>query len=88
MIFYGLDEFLNSVSKPIWVTESGIQGSTKQLAYGQRTWPFLLDSVPNIARIYIYQFTESRPAAQSFGLKNSTFGSSISDLYINLRDRR
>ncbi len=88
ILFFGLADFLNSISKPIWVTESGIQGSTKQLGYGQRTWPFLLDYVPSIERIYIYQFAESSPAPKSFGLKNITAGSSISDLYIHLRDRR
>jgi hypothetical protein len=79
---------MNQINKPIWITESGAQGINSQLAYGQRTWPLLRETVAKIARIYIYQFTESTDAQTTYGLKNLTPGLTVSDLYINLRDRR
>ena len=87
-LFLGIAEFMNQIDKPIWITESGAQGVNSQLAYGQRTWPLLRQEVPKVARIYIYQFTEATSAASTYGLKNLTPGFAISDLYINLRDRR
>jgi hypothetical protein len=87
-LFLGIAEFMNQINKPIWITESGAQGVNSQLAYGQRTWPLLRENVAKIARIYIYQFTESTDAQTTYGLKNLTPGLTVSDLYINLRDRR
>lgn len=84
----GVGDFLNSLTKPIWVTESGAKGINEQLEYVERTWTFLRDSVPGIARFYLYQFTESTPADETYGLRNLTPGLSISDLYIYLRDRQ
>src|SRR5690606_6259339 len=54
----GVREFLRGIGGRVWVTESGRQGVTAQLAYGETAWPFLLEKIPNIERIYIYQFTE------------------------------
>jgi hypothetical protein len=87
VLFGGVADFLNSIPKPLWITESGAQGVYKQLEYAQRIFPFLRDQVPGIDRIYLYQFTESSPAATTYGLKNLTPGLSVSNLYINLRDR-
>ena len=83
----GIASFLTTLQKPIWVTESGQKGTTKQLAYVERTWPYLKSQVPGISRFYFYQFTDSTTADQSYGLKTLTPGKSISDLYIYLRDR-
>jgi hypothetical protein len=83
----GVAEFVNSIPKPIWVTETGAQGVTNQLEYAQRFFPFLKKYIPGISRIYIYQYTESSPASSTYGLRNLTPGASVSDLYINLRDR-
>ncbi|NDC38957.1 MAG: hypothetical protein EBZ48_13055 [Proteobacteria bacterium] len=83
----GVADFLNGLPKPIWVTESGIQGVNKQLEYAERVWPFLMDEIPGIERIYQYQFTESTAPANSFGLKNLSADFPVSDLYIHLRDR-
>lgn len=88
LLFRGVADFMNESTKPIWVTESGEKGIFKQLAYGQRVWPFLLQLVPGITRIYIYQFTESSPSGKTYGLRNLTPGFTVSDLYIHLRDRR
>jgi len=83
----GVAEFVNSITKPVWVTETGAQGVNKQLEYAQRVFAFLKARMPGIARVYIYQFTESTPSATTYGLRNFTPGASVSDLYINLRNR-
>lgn len=83
----GVADFLNSIPKSIWVTESGALGINKQAEYAERIFPFLKQRVPAISRIYIYQFTEATPASSTYGLKNLTPGLSVSDLYIKLRDR-
>lgn len=82
----GVADFLNGLPKEIWVTESGAQGVNSQLEYGQRVWPFLIDKIPGIARIYQYQFAEATPPEQSFGLKNLSGDLPVSDLYVYLRD--
>jgi hypothetical protein len=87
VLFGGIADFLNSIPKPLWITESGAQGAGKQLDYAQRIFPFLKTQVPGISRVYIYQFTESSPATTTYGLRNLTPGLSVSDLYINLRER-
>jgi hypothetical protein len=84
----GVADFMNSVEKDIWITESGAQGVTKQLEYAERIFAFLKSNVPAIRRIYWYQFTEDSPAGVTYGLRNLTPDSFVSDLYINLRDRR
>lgn len=83
----GVEDSLTSVTKPIWVTESGAKGINSQLEYVERTWPFLKARIPGIARFYLYQFTDATDAEETYGLKNLTEGFSISDLYIYLRDR-
>lgn len=82
----GVRDFANGLSLPIWVTESGAQGVNSQLAYGEEVWPFLKEKIPGIERIYVYQYTEATPASVTYGLRNLTAGSSLSDLYIWLRD--
>ncbi|MBN8548616.1 MAG: cellulase family glycosylhydrolase [Deltaproteobacteria bacterium] len=83
----GVEDSLNQVQKPIWLTESGAQGINEQREYVERTWPFLKERIPGIARFYLYQFTESTDASETYGLKNLTAGFEVSDLYIYLRDR-
>ena len=81
----GVKEFFEGVSKPIWVTESGQQGFDKQLDYAERTWPFLIEELSNVERIYQYRFVENAPAATTWGLRNSS-STPLSDLYVYLRD--
>jgi hypothetical protein len=76
----GVEDFLNDLGKRIWITESGEQGSDKQLAYGEEVWSFLFDKISNLERLYIYQFTENTPADVSYGLKNGS--NTVSDLYV------
>lgn len=83
----GVADYLNGLSKEIWVTETGFQSVNGQLEYGEQTWPFLRDKIPGIERIYQYQFVEGTPAASTYALRNLTAGSQLSDLYIYLRDR-
>ena len=83
----GVADFVKTIAKPVWVTETGAQGINKQLNYAERIFAFLREQMPGIARIYLYQFTESSPASSTYGLRNLTPGLSVSDLYINLRDR-
>ncbi len=80
----GVADFLNGLNKTVWITESGAQGVNNQLAYGEQAWPFLIDKIPSIQRIYIYQFTEATPPDVSYGLKNLSSDFPISDLYIHL----
>jgi hypothetical protein len=83
----GVADFLNGLNKPLWITESGSQGILTQLAYGEEVWPYLLEKIPAIERIYIYQLTEATPSESTYGLRNLTQGASVSDLYVWLRDR-
>jgi len=82
----GVKDFVQTVTKPIWITESGEKGTLKQRDYAQRVFPYLIGLSSNISRIYIYQFTEATPASETYGLKNLTPGKTVSDLYIYLRD--
>lgn len=83
----GVADFLNGLPQPIWVTESGAQGVDSQLEYAERTWPFILDEIPGIQRIYQYQFTEASPPESTYGLRNLSADLPVSDLYVFLRDR-
>jgi len=83
----GVKDFLNGLSRLIWVTETGAQGINSQLEYAERMYPYLREQIPDIQRIYQYQAFESTPASSTYGLRNLTAGQTLSDLYIHLRDR-
>lgn len=78
----GVADLLNGVSKPIWVTESGAQGVSNQLKYGEETWHYIKEKVPGIQRIYIYQYAEPGDDNSSYGLRTL---SNVSDLYVWLK---
>jgi O-glycosyl hydrolase len=78
----GVRDFVNGLSKPIWVTESGAQGVSQQLAYGEEVWPYLKEKIPSIERIYQASSPDS-----SYGLRNLSGDQPVSDLYVWLRDR-
>jgi hypothetical protein len=82
----GVLDLFESITRPIWVTESGAKGINSQLEYAERMWPFLLAATPRIKRIYCYQFTENTAADSTYGLKNPTVGLGMSDLYWHLYD--
>ncbi len=84
----GVADFLNGLGRDIWITESGERGVNRQLEYAQRIFPFLKSRIPLIRRIYWYQFTEDTAADSTYGMLNLTPGASVSDLYVNVRDRR
>jgi hypothetical protein len=74
----GISSTLAKIDIPIWVTESGRQGSNRQREYIERTWTLLDNNIPKIERYYYYQFTDGTPGSSSYGLK---FPGGISDLY-------
>ena len=82
----GIVDFLEKIKKPIWVTESGKQGVLEQLEYAEKTWPQLKELIPRINKIFIYQFTDSQAAEDSWGLRTLDSQFPISDLYLWLRD--
>jgi len=82
----GVADFLNSLSKPIWITESGIQGS-EQLPYVETVWPFLREKVSGIDRIYYYQYANPGSATNNYGMRTTDAQFPVSDLYVFLRDR-
>lgn len=82
----GVADFLNGVSRAIWVTESGAQGPNNQLNYTETAWPFLSEKIPGIQRFYYYQYASTEPAAQNYGLRTTDANFPVSDLYVYLRD--
>jgi hypothetical protein len=84
----GIGSFLRGLSRPVWVTESGRQGVSNQLAYVEQMWPFLKEEIPNIERFYYYQFAEPTGPDVTFGLRNLDSSYPVSDLYVYLRDRQ
>ena len=82
----GVRNFLNALSKPIWITESGITGINEQLAYVETVWPFLTDEIRNIDRIYYYEYGNPSPLESNFGLRTTNPSFPVSDFYIYLRD--
>lgn len=84
----GVADFLNGLSLPIWMTESGAQGVNEQLAYVEQAWPYLKEKIPGIRRFYYYQFTEATAPGASYGLRTADSTAPVSDLYVFLRDRQ
>lgn len=82
----GVGDFLNGIPKPIWVTESGKTNPTEQLAYVETAWPFLKKRISNIERFYYYQYGETGPIEQNYGLRTTDPQFPVSDLYVHLRD--
>lgn len=82
----GVADFLNGLSIPIWLTESGETGVNDQLAYVERTWPFLIDKVPSIERTYYYEYANTAPVDNNFGLRTTDPAFPVSDLYLYLKN--
>jgi hypothetical protein len=82
----GVEDYIKSLARPVWVTESGQKGIFKQREYVRRFWPFLLENFPNIRLIFYYQFTEDAPPSSTYALKTLIPATPVSDLYIYLRD--
>jgi len=84
----GVQDFFESVNKPVWVTESGAQGTDEQLKYVEQTWPFLTDKIGSkIERFYYYQMYSPDSPDVTYGLRNLSQDLSVSDLYVYLRDK-
>lgn len=82
----GVGDFLRGLSKPVWVTESGETGPNEQLAYVETAWPFLKEEIPSIERFYYYQYGETGPIQNNFGLRTTDPSFPVSDFYLYLRD--
>lgn len=85
-MYFGVGSFLNSLNMPIWVTESGRPGVSRQLNYAQKWWPFLESEIPNTQRIYHYRYSEDTNSEETYALKNHSSSSPTSDLYNHLKD--
>jgi hypothetical protein len=86
LTFGGIADFLNSTGKPVWDTESGETGSTRQLSFAEDVFPALDEEIRRLERIYIFTYFDGRPPPQTFGLVASD--GTESDLYGFLRDTR
>jgi hypothetical protein len=84
--FGGIADFLNSTGKPVWDTESGKQGSTRQLSFASEVFPALVDKIDRLERIYIFTYFDGAPSKNTFGLVSAE--GIESDLYQFLRDDR
>ena len=86
----GVEEFLEGLSKRIWITETGRMGVNEQLPYVEQVWPFLREEIGDnqIDLIFFYRFAEDSPSDISFGLKTPDPSFPVSDLYISLRDQK
>jgi len=83
----GVKDFLNAISKNIWITESGEQGPNSQLGYVEEVWPFLRSKIGGIDRIYYFEYGSTVPIEQNFGLRTTNAEFPVSDLYVHLRER-
>jgi hypothetical protein len=82
----GVSDFLNSVTKTIWLTETGETGPNEQLAYVETAWPFLKEKIPGIDRFYYYEYGSTQPLESNYGLRTTDPAFPVSDLYVYLRD--
>lgn len=80
----GIKDFLDGTGKPLWCTESGIQGSTRQLGFAQDVFPTLDQNLGRLDRIYIFTYFDNQPPDSAFGLVANN--GNESDLYQFLRD--
>jgi hypothetical protein len=83
----GVSAFLAQVPRAVWVTESGRQGVTQQLEYVERTWPFLMEKIPSIDKIFYYQHTSADAPESTFALRTRSAAQPFSDLYQHLESR-
>ncbi|MCB0336160.1 MAG: cellulase family glycosylhydrolase, partial [Bdellovibrionales bacterium] len=83
--YLGIGDFLASLARPIWVTESGQQGVLEQLEYVERVWPFLKGEHPAIERFFYYRYADSPDIDSAYGLKNLSLTNPVSDLYVYAR---
>ncbi|OVE80303.1 hypothetical protein BVY02_00780 [bacterium J17] len=80
----GVADFLGSINKPIWITESGERGPNNQLAYVETAWPFLRDEINGISLIFYYEYGSPIPADINYGLYTTDPAFPVSDLQLFL----
>ena len=64
----GIEQFLDSTGKPIWVTESGQTGTDRQLEHAEEVFPVLEERIDRLDRLYIYTYFDGQPPSSTFGL--------------------
>jgi len=52
----GVLDFLQSLKKPIWVTEVGCEDGNKHISYLNKHMGFLVDKVPQIEKVFWYHY--------------------------------
>jgi hypothetical protein len=80
----GVESFLNGTGKPVWCTESGERGSTRQLGYAEDAFPLFEDRIDRLERIYVYTYYDGEPPETTYGLVAGD--GTESSLYQFLRD--
>lgn len=83
----GIADFLKSIPRPVWVTESGDRGVNNQLPYVELAWPFLMEEIPNIDRFYYYDYASAEDPANTFSMRTLDSQFPVSDLYVHLTTR-
>ncbi|MBI2964199.1 MAG: hypothetical protein HYY35_10630 [Deltaproteobacteria bacterium] len=84
LTFGGIADFLNDTGMLVWCTESGEQGSTRQLQHAEDVFPALDDEIDHLERIYVFTYFDGAGSADTFGLVSAE--GIESDLYQFLRD--
>ncbi len=84
LTFGGIANFLNDTGKPVWCTETGEQGSTRQLQHAEDVFPEFDEEIDRLDRIYIFTYFDGVGSANTFGLVSAE--GIESNLYQFLRD--
>jgi Glycosyl hydrolase catalytic core len=84
LTFGGIANFLNGTGRRVWCTETGEQGSTKQLQHAEDVFPALDDDIDRLDRIYVFTYFDGASSANTYGLVSSE--GIESNLYQFLRD--
>lgn len=81
----GIYSFLKGIDFPIWITEIGEEKFNNHLKYARTVIPHLFKKLPNLERIYWYQY-DGNGVTERFGIRNS-LTDAISGLYNYLRNK-
>lgn len=79
----GLVDFLKSIKRPIWLTETGCVGHQKQLEYFRKVYSFMM-TYTKVEKLFYYILTDSDSPDQTYGLvtrRTEKEGMKFSDLY-------
>ena len=80
----GAYQFMKRIKRHIWITEIGENSFNKHVDYARVVIPYLLKTIPNIKRLYWYQY-DGAGSTESFGLKNAN--GALSRLYAYISNK-